>query len=34
MYAKRVHPLFYITLHEHIYRFQCSQPYQALTYVR
>jgi hypothetical protein len=34
MYTEGVHPLFYITLHEHIYRFECSQSYQTLTYVR
>lgn len=34
MYAERVHPLFYIILREHIYWFESSQSYKALTYVR
>jgi hypothetical protein len=34
MYTEHVHPLFYITIHEHIYQFECSQSCKALTYVR
>jgi hypothetical protein len=34
MFTERVYSFFCITLHEHIYRFECSQPYQALTYFR
>jgi len=34
VYTERVHPLFCIALHEHTDRFERSQPYQALTYVR
>jgi len=34
MSTERVHPSFRIALHEHTDRCECSQPYQALTYVK